>query len=71
MRLIVMLLVAFAFLSTGCKTVLPSPSEAHRLSQPLKAKVYVRLPDGTLVEEIVRFNPGDYCATAAAVDAAK
>ena len=67
----VVLLGAFASLSTGCRTVVPSPTEAHRLAQPAKLKVYVRLPDGSLAEERVQFQPGDYCATAQAINAVK
>ena len=69
MRPTVMLLVASACLCAGCKTaLLPSPTEAHRLAREEKVEVWLRRPDGKLQKAQVKFGPGDYCATAAAVD---
>jgi hypothetical protein len=69
MRMIVMALVACVCLSTGCKpSLLPSQEEAHRLAANADVDVWVRRPDGKLEKVRVKFQPGDYCATAKAMD---
>jgi hypothetical protein len=70
MKMIVTLLAGCAFLSAGCKPgLLPSPTEAHRLAAPAKVKAWVRAPDGSLVEEKIQLQAGDYCASGRAMDA--
>jgi hypothetical protein len=58
-----------ALLLTGCKpTLLPSPTVAHKLAEPAEVRALVRRPDGTLEVQRLRFEAGDYCATARALD---
>jgi hypothetical protein len=53
----------------GCKPgLLPSQSEAHQLSAPAKVKAWIRHPDGSLVEQKIQLQAGDYCASARAMD---
>lgn len=69
MRMIVMPLVACVCLFAGCKPgLLPSQTEAHRLAADTEADVWVRRPDGKLEKVRVKFQPGDYCASARAMD---
>lgn len=62
MRKTALALLAFGMLSLGCvhRTVLPDPSIPHRLAREAKVQVYVRAPDGTLIEQKVRILPGWY-----------
>lgn len=70
MKRIVLVLIAFAPLFTGCvkRAVLPDPSIPHRVAKETQVEVWCRLPDGKWAPCTVRLLEGWWLASPQVVE---
>ncbi len=66
-------LAASTMLFSGClflpqERALPDPSIPHKISRETTVNIWVRRPDGLLVEETVRADPGWYLVSPQVAD---